>query len=143
MGTTPGLLDIFDYAEGKVKSERKSSDAAAKSRQDGAYADLAAELDEAEISARRALFAEQKSNLLREKLASTKAKMAAAGIDGTSASMSAFEKALAKKAEQDILANDYFAGIDIAKLDLASSYKKGENLIAAASNKRTITSKGR
>ncbi|MDR1009320.1 MAG: hypothetical protein LBL52_03655 [Rickettsiales bacterium] len=132
MGTTAGLLSVFDYAKDKVDSKRKSVAANAEAKRENEYLGELDEIETQKILAKQGIFEEQKENLLKEKLASNKARMAAAGLGGTSASFDAAARALAKKAEKETLANEYFADLDLRKLELVSAYKQSSNLLQAS-----------
>ena len=134
MGTSTGLLTAFDYALERSESDSAERSAANKAKSDNEYISASNALAEEETLARANLFSIQKENLLREKLASTKARMAASGIAGTSASAAAFEKSIVKKTEGEILSNDYFADLDLKKLALSGDYKQASNLLSASNS---------
>jgi len=144
MGTSVSIMSGYNAAKKRVdetnsrrQKERAEKLAAAeaytKARQDEDFLRAENSLKEAEIERKEKIFEAEKTDLLAQKLASNKARLAAAGIADTSGSLKAVQNTLAKKAADEIRNNAYFADLDIRKLDLANS-KAAAKALAAITN---------
>ena len=91
-------------------------------------------LKEEEINAKKEAYREEKTNLLKSKIATQRAKLSASGVDATSGSSSALISNLEKSVNDEIAQNDYFADLDLEKENANYNYKKKVNLLNASKN---------
>ena len=86
---------------------------------------------EEEINAKRKAYQEEKTNLLKAKVATQRAKLSANGVNATNGSSSALISNLEKSTNEEIARNDYFSDLDLEKENVNYNYKKKANLLDA------------
>lgn len=89
-------------------------------------------LKEEEINAKKEVYREEKTNLLKAKIATQRAKLSANGVNATNGSSSALISNLEKNVNEEIAQNDYFADLDLQKENADYNYKKKANLLNAS-----------
>ncbi len=89
-------------------------------------------LKEEEINTKKEVYREEKTNLLKAKIATQRAKLGANGVNATNGSSSALISNLEKSADEEIAQNDYFADLDLKNESVNYNYKKKANLLNAS-----------
>ncbi len=75
------------------------------------------------------LYKQEKNDLLKSKIATKKAKMAANGVDFTDGSSAVLIGSMAKATEDEIKNKEYFSDLDLKSNDIKYNYKKNKNLL--------------
>ena len=88
-----------------------------------------AKLQEDNLKKKQELYKEERQNLLKSKIATQKAKMAANGVDFTDASSAVLIGSMERQAEDEIKKNEYFSDLVLKTNDLKYNYKKNNNLL--------------
>ena len=88
-----------------------------------------AKLQEDNLKKKQELYKEERQNLLKSKIATQKAKMAANGVDFTDASSAVLIGSMERQAEDEIKKNEYFSDLGLKTNDLKYNYKKNNNLL--------------
>ena len=88
-----------------------------------------AKLQEDNLKKKQELYKEERQNLLKYKIATQKAKMAANGVDFTDASSAVLIGSMERQAEDEIKKNEYFSDLGLKTNDLKYNYKKNNNLL--------------
>jgi len=114
MATDIGIMQGFDMFKDKVDRGNKKRE-----QEDQVRANNL--LKQAEIDAKSAIFERDAEEGLHSKIAANRARMAASGISGTSASARAYYEAQERKTREDLLANAFFADLSKAKGTLTTS----------------------
>ena len=127
MGTTAAVAavktaeTIVDYREKRKqqKNEKKRIEEEHK-------------LKEEEIAAKKKVYEEDKTNLLKAKIAAQRAKLSANGVNATTGSSAALISNLEKATNEEIAQNNYFSDLDLKKENANYQYKKRANLLNAS-----------
>ncbi|MCL2439724.1 MAG: hypothetical protein FWD15_04410 [Alphaproteobacteria bacterium] len=143
MGTTNGLTKAFYDLGDIIIPAKKTEKESKQEKREKEIEEQERQLEIDRLLYKRDKFNEEKGNLLREKLASNNARMAAAGLVGTSASMEAFRKYFASKSEREMLANEFFSDLDLKKLELELAKKSELSLLnnGDSGGKKSLLSK--
>ena len=88
------------------------------------------ELKEAEIKKKKEIYEQEKTDLLKAKIASKKASLAANGLGTTDASSAVLLGSMEKEADEDIANNEYFSDLNLSANEMNYNYKKNKNLLA-------------
>lgn len=123
MGTTATVL-------GGVVSAAKSVMDIKDARKSKKLAQEESQIQQDTLKKKQELFKEEKQNLLKSKVASRKAKMAANGVDFTDGSSAVLIGNMEREAENEIRNNDYFSDLGLKSNDVKYNYKKNKNLLS-------------
>lgn len=88
------------------------------------------ELKEAEIKKKKEIYEREKTDLLKAKIASKKASLAANGLGTTDASSAVLLGSMEKETDEDIANNEYFSDLNLSANEMNYNYKKNKNLLA-------------
>ena len=88
-----------------------------------------AEIQKDVLNKKMELYKQEKNDLLKSKIATKKAKMAANGVDFTDGSSAVLIGSMAKATEDEIKNKDYFSNLDLEANDIKYNYKKNKNLL--------------
>ena len=88
------------------------------------------ELKEAEIKKKKEIYEQEKTDLLKAKIASKKASLAANGLGTTDASSAGLLGSMEKETDEDIANNEYFSDLNLSANEMNYNYKKNKNLLA-------------
>jgi len=122
MGTTTAIV-------GGVVSAAKTVMDISDSKKAKKLAKQEALIEAESINKKQELFEQEKQGLLKSKLATKKAKMAANGLDFTQGSSAVLLGSMEREAEDEIKNKEYFSGLDLQSNDLKYNYKKNKNLL--------------
>lgn len=88
------------------------------------------EIKEAEIKKKKEIYEQEKTDLLKAKIASKKASLAANGLGTTDASSAVLLGSMEKETDEDIANNEYFSDLNLSANEMNYNYKKNKNLLA-------------
>lgn len=127
MGVSTGVVAGVASVAKTVMDIKESNDAkkaaTEMAKQEKALAD-------AEIKKKQQVYEQEKTDLLKSKLATKKATMAANGLDFTDGSSAVLLGNIEKEVDEDIKNNDYFSDLDLKTNELNYNYKKNKNLLS-------------
>ena len=111
VSATKNIMDINDAKKSQKLAEQE------------------AEIQKETLNKKKELYNQEKHDLLKTKVASQKAKMAANGIDFTDGSSAVLIGSMERQTDDEIKNNDYFSDLALKENDLKYNYKKNKNLL--------------
>ncbi len=111
VSATKNIMDINDAKKSQKLAEQE------------------AEIQKETLNKKKELYNQEKHDLLKSKVASQKAKMAANGIDFTDGSSAVLIGSMERQTDDEIKNNDYFSDLALKENDLKYNYKKNKNLL--------------
>lgn len=131
MGVSSAVVGGVASVVGSTISYKQAKKSA---KQEANIAKQNQEREELEIKEKQKLYEQEKKNLLKEKIAAKKAKMAANGLDFTDGSSAVLLGSMEREVDEDIKNNAYFADLDLKANSDNYNYKKSKNLLKQKSN---------
>ena len=118
------------YAANKERKIRKEAVAAEDERNREEKA-----IKEQELLKKGEIFRAEKTNLLKARLASHRARMGALGLDAGSRSSNALMGSIEKEVDEQLGNDEFFLGLNLKNLGGVYSYKKKKNLLESDSSR--------
>lgn len=93
-----------------------------------------AKLQEENLKAKQKFYEEEKRNLLKSKIATKKAKMAANGVDFTDGSSAVLIGSMERETDDEMKNNAYFSDLNLQANEAKYNYRKNKNLLNMRKN---------
>jgi hypothetical protein len=129
MATTAAVVGSVASVASGVHSYKKAKEEKKLAKQEAELAKKEVELQKAEIKEKQKIYEQEKKDLLKQRVASKKAKMAANGLDFTDGSSAVLLGSMEKEVDQDIRNNDFFSDLNLKSNEANYNYKKSKNLL--------------
>ena len=122
MGTTAAVLGGVVSTAKTVLDIKNAKKAKKQAKQE-------AKIQEDTIKKKQELFNKEKQDLLKTKIASQKAKMAANGVDFTDGSSAVLIGSMEREADDEIKNKEYFSDLALSSNEINYNYKKNKSLL--------------
>lgn len=122
MGTTAAVLGGVVSTAKTVLDIKSAKKAKKQAKQE-------AKIQEDTIKKKQELFNKEKQDLLKTKIASQKAKMAANGVDFTDGSSAVLIGSMEREADDEIKNKEYFSDLALSSNEINYNYKKNKSLL--------------
>lgn len=129
MATTAAVVGTVASVASGVNSYKHAKEEKKLAKQEAELAKKEAELQKAEIKEKQKIYEQEKKDLLKQRVASQKAKMASNGLDFTDGSSSVLLGSMEREVDQDIKNNEFFADLNLQSNEANYNYRKNKNLL--------------